>query len=234
MAWLNEWVKELILIILVAAFTDLLLPSHALQRYVRTVIGLFLLLVLLSPLYELFHYRWNSNTWMQAALGEPTATQTGMQPLTTILQQSSELKASNEKQAKQLLERQLEVSMKAGIESSNGMLVKVDKLQVNTKLDGNGKPAIDQVYIVLVQETKQLEPNTEATPKDEPFIKAMKPVEPVIIKKDIYEKKQASAEANPQVTPEPASPQTAFVKQYISREWQIQTDRIHVELNKAE
>jgi stage III sporulation protein AF len=226
MAWLNEWVKELILIILIAAFTDLLLPSHALQRYVRTVIGLFLLLVLLSPLYELFQHRWNPNQWMTAALGEPTAEQMAMQPLSIILQQSSELKAANQKKATQLLEQQLQASMKEGIEGTNKAIV--EKLQVSTKVDGNGKPSIDQVYVVLAKETEKTKPAVEFKQQDERFIVAMKPIEPVVID-DIQAKKNTSSAAGPQVTAEPADARQELVKQFIAREWQIKADRIHIQ-----
>jgi stage III sporulation protein AF len=226
MTWLNEWVKELILIILVAAFTDLLLPSHALQRYVRTVIGLFLLLVLLSPLYELFQHRWNPNQWMQAALGDPTSQEVDMQPLSAIIQQSSELKAANEKQAKQLLEQQLQASMKEGIESGNK--VTVEKLEVSTKFDGSGKPSIDQVYVVLAQETEKAKPIVELNQKNEPFIAAMKPIEPVVID-DVQTKKNTSSEADLQVTEESVDARQELIKQFIAREWQIETDRIHIQ-----
>src|ERR1700731_1025242 len=117
MVWLNGWIKELILIILLASFTDLLLPNHALQRYVRTVIGLFILLVLLSPIYELFHHRWSLDQLTKTALADPVASEAQLQPLSEIVKQSNQLKAANQKQAMLILEQQLEVSMKAGIES---------------------------------------------------------------------------------------------------------------------
>ena len=59
-----------------------------------------------------------------------------MQSLAKIVKQSNELKAANQKQAKQLLETQLAVSMKEGIESQNE--VTVEQLQVSTELDESG------------------------------------------------------------------------------------------------
>jgi stage III sporulation protein AF len=226
MTWLNEWIKELILIILVAAFTDLLLPNHALQRYVRTVIGLFLLLVLLSPLYQLFQHRWNPNAWMEAALGQPTTDQEAMPPLSSIMQQSSVLKAANEKQAKQLLEQQLQASMKEGIERESK--VTVEQLQVSIKVDGSGKPTIDQVHVVLARETEKTTPIVELKQQDAPFVAAMKPIEPVVIE-DIQAKKNPSSESALQVTAEPADARYELVKQFIAREWQINTDRIVIQ-----
>jgi stage III sporulation protein AF len=237
MVWLNGWIKELILIILLASFTDLLLPSHALQRYVRTVIGLFLLLVLLSPLYELFHHRWTPNQWMQAALGEPTANETQMQPLSDIFKKSNELKAANQKQAKQLLESQLAASMREGIESQYH--VSVEKLQVSTRFDDNGKPNIDQVSVVLAGESKETDKASVSPGSSEkPFIEAMKPFSPVII--DLKSQRDESSK-QAQSTMEPGSTNTLNsikeqppnliqeqVKQYIAKEWQLKMSQILV------
>jgi stage III sporulation protein AF len=226
MAWLNEWVKELILIVLVAAFTDLLLPSHTLQRYVRTVIGLFLLLVLLSPVYQLSQHRWNPDEWMRNALTEQTVKQVAMQPLSAIVEQSSVIKAANQKQAKQILEQQLAASMKEGIESGNK--VTVENLQVSTKVDGNGKPTIDHVSIILAKDTEKAEPVVAPNEKSEPIIVAIKPIEPVVID-DIQATKHASSEADLQVTAEPKDERQELLKQFIAREWQIDKDRIHIQ-----
>jgi stage III sporulation protein AF len=237
MVWLNGWIKELILIILIASFTDLLLPSHALQRYVRTVIGLFLLLVLLSPLYELFHHRWTPEKWMQAALGESTANETQMQPLSDIVKQSNELKAANQKQAKKLLESQLAVSMKEGIESQNH--VTVESLQVSTRLDDNGKPIIDQVSVVLAGETRETDKaSVSPVSSDKPFIDAMKPVSPVIIDlKSESDKSSRQAEATNELkstnTLKSIKDQSPIqlheqVKQYIAKEWQLKTSQVLV------
>jgi stage III sporulation protein AF len=226
MVWLNGWIKELILIILLASFTDLLLPSHALQRYVRTVIGLFLLLVLLSPLYELFHHRWTPNQWMQAALGEPTAKEEQMQSLPDIVKQSNELKTANQQQAKQLLESQLAVSMKEGIESQNQ--VSVDSLQVSTQLDDNGKPTIDQVSVVLGESKEKDKANGSPESSEKPFIADMKPVEPVII--DLKASGDGDKLAKP-LGPTKEDPLNALqeeIKQYIAKEWQLKPSQIKV------
>jgi stage III sporulation protein AF len=224
MAWINGWIKELILIILLASFTDLLLPSHALQRYVRTVIGLFLLLVLLSPIYELFHHRWTPNQWMQAALGSPAASDIEMLSFPEIVKDSNELKAANEKQAKQLLEKQLAVSMQEGIDSQ--IMASVEKLQVSIRLDGNGKPSIDQVNVVLGQDKVTQKASDAPESSEEPFIAVIKPITPVII-----DLKSDPAESAKQLEPANKQPSTLLqeqVKQYIAQQWQLKSSQIQV------
>ena len=41
MDWLAGWLKTVIMVIMLATFVDLLLPSNTMQRYVKTVLSLF-------------------------------------------------------------------------------------------------------------------------------------------------------------------------------------------------
>jgi stage III sporulation protein AF len=236
MEWLNGWIKELILIILLAAFTDLLLPNHALQRYVRSVIGLFLLLVLLSPIYELFHHRWSPNQWIQAAIGEPTTHEVQMQSLPNIVKQSNELKTANQKQAKLLTEQQLAVSMQEGIESQYDLVV--EQLQVTTRLDENGKPSIDQVDLVLGTSSESSNSGKSPMPTEKSTIAVIKPISPILINlKSMGEEAAKNKESNElqgsTTTQESPKQQVSNslqeqVKQYIAREWQIKQSQIHL------
>lgn len=53
MAWLGSWLHELILVVLMAAFVEMLLPSKSMERYARLVLSLLILLAMLSPLISL-------------------------------------------------------------------------------------------------------------------------------------------------------------------------------------
>lgn len=52
--WLGEWLKDIILIVLLASFVDLLLPNSEVQRYARIILGLLIILVILTPIIEIF------------------------------------------------------------------------------------------------------------------------------------------------------------------------------------
>lgn len=41
MDWLAGWLKTVIMVIMLATFVDLLLPSNTMQRYVKTVLSLY-------------------------------------------------------------------------------------------------------------------------------------------------------------------------------------------------
>ncbi len=53
-AWLSQWLQNIILIVLLATFADLLLPSSTLQKYSKMVLGLLVIVAILSPILELF------------------------------------------------------------------------------------------------------------------------------------------------------------------------------------
>lgn len=54
MTWLTLWLKKIILLVLLAAFLDLILPNTSLQRYVKMVMGLIILMTIISPVFALF------------------------------------------------------------------------------------------------------------------------------------------------------------------------------------
>ncbi|WP_413379797.1 stage III sporulation protein AF [Alkalihalobacillus sp. 1P02AB] len=54
MSFIIEWLTNIILLILLATILELILPKNALQKYVKMVVGLLLLIVLLQPLFSIF------------------------------------------------------------------------------------------------------------------------------------------------------------------------------------
>ncbi|MBU8907726.1 stage III sporulation protein AF [Desertibacillus haloalkaliphilus] len=49
-----EWITNIILLILLATILELLLPNSSMQRYVKMVVGLLLLVMILNPLLSIF------------------------------------------------------------------------------------------------------------------------------------------------------------------------------------
>ncbi|THE11296.1 stage III sporulation protein AF [Bacillus timonensis] len=54
MSFIAEWITNIILFILLATIVDMLLPSSSMQKYVKMVTGLLLILIILTPLFSLF------------------------------------------------------------------------------------------------------------------------------------------------------------------------------------
>jgi stage III sporulation protein AF len=47
---LTDWIKNIIFVVLFASFLELLLPSSSMQRFVRVIMGLFIILAILNPI----------------------------------------------------------------------------------------------------------------------------------------------------------------------------------------
>src|SRR5690625_4422967 len=56
MAMINDWVAEIIVLILLLSIIDLLILNHVYKKYVQLVIGLIILLIFLKPLFYFFNY----------------------------------------------------------------------------------------------------------------------------------------------------------------------------------
>ena len=48
----TNWVKHIIFVVLFASFLELLLPSSSMQRFVRVIMGLFIMLSILNPIID--------------------------------------------------------------------------------------------------------------------------------------------------------------------------------------
>jgi stage III sporulation protein AF len=53
MAFLTEWITNIIVFVLLATVIDMLLPSSNMQKYVKIVTGLLLITIILTPLLKL-------------------------------------------------------------------------------------------------------------------------------------------------------------------------------------
>jgi stage III sporulation protein AF len=55
-SFIGEWIKHIVLLILMATFLDLILPNSSMRKYVKLVVGFLLILLILSPILHLFRY----------------------------------------------------------------------------------------------------------------------------------------------------------------------------------
>lgn len=62
---LGEWFQNIILAVLLATFLEMILPNSSMERYVRLVLSLMVLMAILSPLLALFSGHWGDEQWLQ-------------------------------------------------------------------------------------------------------------------------------------------------------------------------
>ncbi|WP_051217556.1 stage III sporulation protein AF [Paenibacillus assamensis] len=109
MSWLSEWLKEIIMLILLAAFVDLLLPSAKMQRYVKLMLSLIILLALLSPIMKLFDNDLAEQVALEWEQSNPTTS--AFASLTSIQRDAARLQHQRQMKVSELAESQLESQM---------------------------------------------------------------------------------------------------------------------------
>ncbi|CQR74053.1 Stage III sporulation protein AF (Spore_III_AF) [Sporomusa ovata DSM 2662] len=56
-AFITAWIKGIIFVVLFAAFLELLLPNNSMQRFVRVIMGLFIMLAILNPIIGVIEHQ---------------------------------------------------------------------------------------------------------------------------------------------------------------------------------
>lgn len=188
MDWLGGWLKSVVLIVLLAAFIDLLLPNYTMQRYVKMAISLFLLVTLLTPVFQLFQKDWNFNELLNKAEAAQAQFINFSGPdlnnrlsLHSIMGESEKLKENAALQSRKLLEEQTAQWIADDIEQEYGNLVK--EVKVSAEIDSRGEAKIRQVTVDLsyddavMSEARQARAEESRSVQAEP--RGMKPVETI-------------------------------------------------------
>ncbi|WP_440110545.1 stage III sporulation protein AF [Paenibacillus sp. QZ-Y1] len=177
MGWLSSWLRELIMIVLLATFVDMLLPNRSMERYVKLVLSLLILLTLLSPITKLL--RSDPVGELKRAMTTMDSPSDANATLEQILAQGKQLQSNEQEQSLQWTAKELANVMKGQIEETTGERVQsVEvKLAMNTAKQESELassvelPVIQYVQVEMAGEAKvskgnagQQEAGTNAKP----------------------------------------------------------------------
>lgn len=102
--WLGGWLRDIVLIVLTAAFVDFLVPDNAFRKYVKLTVSLMILLTILQPLIG----------WLKPGLDirdeaffAMEAGSAGMPPLSAVLEAGDARRAEAEARSLRLAEEQI-------------------------------------------------------------------------------------------------------------------------------
>lgn len=198
MTWLAEWLKEIIFVVLLAAFIDLLLPNRSMERYVKLVISLLILLTLIAPVMRLFAP--DAERQLEMAFMD-SADSAGQQSAGTdteeILRQGEQMRMKREQEAIQWASEEAAKRMKDQIERATGQ--PVDRVVVRVdEAEDDAEPSISSIDVYMSpkereQELSRKDDQKEASPGTSSRI-AIAPVEPVSIEVNPQEREAVGAE----------------------------------------
>ncbi|WP_379128796.1 stage III sporulation protein AF [Paenibacillus sp. sgz500958] len=246
MAWLGGWLREIILVVLLASFVEMLLPSKSMERYARLVLSLLVLLTMLGPIISLL--KGDAVSELSLAMAQQNE-QGGIfagpgqesDSLEKILADGLKMAEGRQKESLKLAAGEIAVQMKDQITSETG----VQGVQVTVKLvmresdnsGGEDQPAISSVDVTMSEttDTAQSGANDESSEAI-----AITPVEP--IKVSIHEKESGSLETTQTAGEAPAhtasgpsaeveaaaQEQVNTIKKLLVQKWGLAPDIIEV------
>ncbi|ACX64377.1 MULTISPECIES: stage III sporulation protein AF [Paenibacillus] len=228
MDWLGDWLKSVIMVVLFAAFVDLILPGKALERYARLVLSLLILLTLLSPIITLIADPPENQLAMELERQEkglPEEIQ-----LEHIMAQAEKLKDTQQSQSLQWAGNELAKVMKEEIAAETGEAVQEVKV-VLAAVAGQGKEyagaAIRSVDVRLAGD----EPADAEVGEDDRRPIGVTPVNPVQVNVDsMAEEKdgKAAVKENAEAVSKAEEARAEPVRDYISRRWDLEPELITI------
>ncbi|MBA4600903.1 stage III sporulation protein AF [Thermoactinomyces mirandus] len=206
-SWMSDWLKQIVLLVLIATFIDLLLPNSRLDRYVKLVMGLLIVMAILSPIFGLL----SDDLDLESLAFLPSAPAfSPLDSMEEIEQKSEALKQEQQQMVRQQAEQKISQSIKAGLEKH--FPVEVKKSEVRLRMgDDTGGNEVERVSVSIL-------------PQESDSKTGMKPVEPVYIDLD-------PAVSAPKKETEPdVRPLKQDVMRYIEKNWEVPMENIDVEI----
>ncbi len=211
LAFLTEWITNIIVFILLAVIIDLLLPNSTMQKYAKMVISLLLIIVIINPIFRIFTSDMN-DVLEQFQVNNSASTESDIK--NSMEFQKKEIQAS---QRAYILE-QMAVQMKTMAEEE---LVKRYDVTIDKILLSESKQA-DQIHSQkdLTQIEVLLKENAEETVDGE----AIETVQPVTI--------DTTKELETDVEQSKISPNE--VTAFLAEIWEVEEEKITLLLEGGE
>ncbi|WP_166239153.1 stage III sporulation protein AF [Paenibacillus turpanensis] len=222
MDWLAGWLKEIIAIILFAAFIDLMLPNRSMERYVKLVVSLFILLTLLSPVVRLFHTDVNLNVLASSVSMQPRTWSTEVVPLDQVLAEGERMRSASNETVLVQVEQTLERMVREHVEKQTGY--KVTAVDAVLQAGEDGQPKVAKLSVSVANESS---PKPDGGLSGEPIGQ----VKPVMIDISINPAAEAVSEAAAEQT---VNDIRSKVSEVIHSEWGIEPGalKIHVDADR--
>ncbi|MCZ0754669.1 stage III sporulation protein AF [Anoxybacillus sp. J5B_2022] len=151
MHFIIEWVTNIIVFILFAIVIDLLLPSSSFQKYVKMVVGLILLLIMLSPLLNIFSID------VDRLLATVTAEGSGQQETmkNELEQKKKEIQASQRAYILEQMAVQMKKQVAGELMKQYGLTVQHITLQTKESSSLQTPDDIQAIEVIVSQQQEQ-------------------------------------------------------------------------------
>lgn len=141
---LTSWLHQIVLIVLFAVVMDLMIPSSSMQKYIKLVMGLVIMVTLLKPVGIMFDKQFDVSRIQWPEQMAQFAS------IDSIKQQAAEMQREQVNQAEQQWRDQLEKMVKQQVESQYPLQVMQIQVQFkNKKNRTENTPEIQKLSLIV-------------------------------------------------------------------------------------
>lgn len=151
---LTTWITNIVLFILLATIINLLLPNSSFQKYTKLVVGLLLMLIIITPVFQIFKVDVNQ---MLKSLSL-SSIRSDQQVENSIENQKKEIQASQRAYILEQMAVQMETDVKEELMDQYG--VAIDRIHIETKKP-NDEPTADNIKSISVAVSKETSGDSE-------------------------------------------------------------------------
>lgn len=229
-SWLSDWLRDIVLIILLATFVDLLIPNNSLQRYVKVVVSLIIMLTILSPVISFL----KGDLALKFAAEQTSGTGDQSIRLSNILEDGAKLKYESERRSSRLVQEEMEKMIKHDLEQA--FPLSVHEVQVTIREEEGKQPVIQMIKAVLdvsgeVSGDKSIpvfEDDSNQIPGQESGIDPVNPVAVKIQIEPLTTGKDAGMDTQTTITPTQLALQQQVVR-HIREWWGVAENNVRVD-----
>lgn len=252
--WLSSWLREIILVVLFAVVTDMLLPNNTMQRYIKVVVSLFILLTILSPVLSLIRSDFHFNEVDTAIASWSSAPHTEMATPEQINANAKKLEQVQEQQTIHWVEERLAAMVKDDLIEQGYSVVR--DVTATVTLKPNGEASVEQIQVwiqsdrnrsrdhAVSSETRNDKANDEPldgsfadsldkddaqlpTPSMIEPIKSIEQIEPVDVKIDWQNNKPQHQATTAQSSEEVSIEVRRSIRDRIVSEWEVSPEQVN-------
>ncbi|WP_232696090.1 stage III sporulation protein AF [Brevibacillus daliensis] len=223
MEFITIWLRKVILLVLLAAFLDLILPNTKLQSYVKMVMGLIIILTIMQPLFSLMNVKQEE---LAAKIGIYQDIQEGQKVEAEWQQLSKKLINTQDKQVISYVEDQMRSLLTEKVKLAYG--VTLTDLAVSFETEVTGQQKISQVVATISDQTNA----TSGEASGVRAIQSINPVEPVQI--TIDDKSATNSNESIAASYTPQHPLQKELVTYIAMEYGVEPEDVKVKVEGVE
>lgn len=140
---LKDWVRDLVIIVIFANLLEMLLPDSSMRKYLKLVMGFFILLTVLNPLLALLHADYQAFY--------PFTNLPGQKQQKSIQRQGEAMHQQNQEMAMATFQRQLGQQIRGLILTQS----EIQDAEVQVESDAKGKLQTVSIHIEIMDENRE-------------------------------------------------------------------------------